>query len=73
MSDKHTIEQVQQAFGPVIAKLARQGHWPDADELDYRLGIIEKYGLRKAKGIFQARARYKRREIRERYRKAGFA
>lgn len=64
-----TLADVEQTFGPVCAKLAREhNQWPDAHEVVYRLGLIAKYGKRRLRGILAARRRYEARARAEQFR-----
>ena len=67
---RHSVEQVRQAFGPVAAKLAEQGTWPDADELDKRLKAIAQRGRRRGRSRSKAGARYEAKRRAEAFRQS---
>lgn len=67
---RHSIEQVRLAFGLVAAKLAEQGTWPDADELDKRLKVIAQRGRRRGRSRSKAGARYEAKAAAERFRQS---
>ena len=67
---RHSVEQVRMAFGDVAAKLAEQGTWPDADELDKRLQAIAERGRRRGRRRSKAGARYEAKRRAEEFRQS---
>ena len=63
-----TVADVEKTLGPVAAKLAVDGHWPDTGEVLRMLEWIEEHGRPKAKRMLNIHRRYRGRARAEQFR-----
>ena len=65
-----TVADVARAFGPLSARLAEQGQWPDEAIVRKRLSILEEHGEAKGQRIIRAGQRYEARARADQYRRS---